>query len=106
MTERKKMIVEIITEMISKDRMVINSEMAREASKRLGEKIDAQTISKIRNEIGLGSYALSSEYMVRKISDRVGHYLKKHPGDRKVVSRFVDEVFGGLTFTPEEFHNY
>lgn len=90
---RTEVIKATIKEMIAEDRYVINSQMAREASERLGETVDSATISRLRKAIGLSMYDLQAKDHARILEKALNNhkdiYLKHHPKDREVVERFL-----------------
>jgi len=73
-TKDRAVIEQVILEMVSDNEAVINSDTADEASKRLGKNVDPKEISKIRNQIGLGSFHLHMSNIVSRVSRAIHSY--------------------------------
>jgi len=58
--DEKKLLVEIIREMIENNENVLNSTMAEEASRRLGRPVTKEEISRVRSENDLGTHHLAA----------------------------------------------
>jgi uncharacterized protein YggL (DUF469 family) len=67
-------IEQVIQEMIADNEAALNGEMADEASKRLGRKIEQKEISRIRNQIGLDSFQLLIHNVASQVRKQIQNY--------------------------------
>ncbi len=115
----KVLIADVIREMLGRNELTLNREMAEEASRRLGKTVEDKDISRVRSEIGLNSYQLAEQNATRDLMSAVDEVLfhrlrrfapqeetrhtpPKHPALKPIPKRYKDLLYKDASYFEAE----